>query len=284
MRLRRPQTIALPELRALPARAMAGGKRRFPPRSAPAVAGPALSPPQARGRRRTGCAMRRRDCGRDPQQRGDGLRRPPFPGCRGWAVGGDSASGGAVHAGTCSPAGGIPAIGKRDGFLAWLVSAAAADGNGRPPGAGEIPAGGSSESPTREGRTGGTTVPQPRRVEPPVPGHGGGCSPAAGGVPMRAPRGERALEESLERYQRRLRGERHGRGVRTGRPRRRPGLWLPPPREAPRPGWDGRAAGKLCRAVPAADGRRRSCCDTLASDRNAARAGPLLLWGRFWFV
>ncbi|KAL9863207.1 serologically defined colon cancer antigen 8 isoform 5-T7 [Geothlypis trichas] len=149
--------------------------------------------------------MRRRDCGRDPQQRGDGLRRPPFPGCRGWAVGGDSASGGAVHAGTCSPAGGIPAIGKRDGFLAWLVSAAAADGNGRPPGAGEIPAGGSSESPTREGRTGGTTVPQPRRVEPPVPGHGGGCSPAAGGVPMRAPRGERALEESLERYQRRLR-------------------------------------------------------------------------------
>ncbi|XP_039553799.1 serologically defined colon cancer antigen 8 isoform X4 [Passer montanus] len=184
---------------------MAGGKRRFPPRSAPAVAGPALSPLPARGRRRTGCAVRRRDCGRDPQQRGDELRRPPFPGCRGWAVGGDSASGGAVHAGTCSPGGDIPAVGKRDGFLALLVSAAAADGNGRPPGAGGIPAGGFSESPTREGRTGGTTVPQPRRGQPPVPGDSAGCSPAASGVLMRAPRGERALEESLERYQRRLR-------------------------------------------------------------------------------
>ncbi|XP_039553798.1 serologically defined colon cancer antigen 8 isoform X3 [Passer montanus] len=186
---------------------MAGGKRRFPPRSAPAVAGPALSPLPARGRRRTGCAVRRRDCGRDPQQRGDELRRPPFPGCRGWAVGGDSASGGAVHAGTCSPGGDIPAVGKRDGFLALLVSAAAADGNGRPPGAGGIPAGGFSESPTREGRTGGTTVPQPRRGQPPVPGDSAGCSPAASGVLMRAPRGERALEESLERYQRRLRGD-----------------------------------------------------------------------------
>ncbi|XP_053793252.1 serologically defined colon cancer antigen 8 isoform X2 [Vidua chalybeata] len=57
----------------------------------------------------------------------------------------------------------------------------------------------------REGRTGGTAVPQLRRGEPPVPGDSAGCCPAASGALMRAPRGERALEESLELYQRRLR-------------------------------------------------------------------------------
>lgn len=198
LRLRRPETIALSGLRALPARAMAGGERRFPPRSAPAVTEPALSPLRARGRRRTGRAVRRRDCGRDPQQRGDGLRRPPSLSCRGWAVGGDSASGGAVHAGTCSPGGSIPALGKRDGPLALLVSATAAGDSSWPSGAGGTTAGGSCESPTREGRKGGTPIPQSPRGE----------SPGASGVLMRAPRGERALEESLERYQRRLRGER----------------------------------------------------------------------------
>lgn len=145
--------------------------------------------------------MRRRDCGRDPQQRGDGLQRPPSPSCRGWAVGGASASGGDVHAGTCSSGGNIPALGKRDGPLALLVSAAAAGDNGRLSGAGG--------SPTREGRTGGTSIPQPPRGESLVSGDSAGCSPGGSGVLMRAPRGERALEESLERYQRRLRGERH---------------------------------------------------------------------------
>ncbi|XP_063247013.1 serologically defined colon cancer antigen 8 isoform X2 [Prinia subflava] len=184
---------------------MAGRERRFPPRSAPVVTGPALSPLQARGRRRTGRAVRRRDCGRDPQQRGDGLWRPPSPSCRGWAGGGVSATGGSVHAGTCSPGGGIPAFRKRDGPLALLVSAAAAGDNGRLSGARGITAGGSSESSTREGRKGGTSVPQPPGGEPPVSGDSAGCSPGGSGVLMRAPRGERALEESLERYQRRLR-------------------------------------------------------------------------------
>ncbi|XP_032910172.1 serologically defined colon cancer antigen 8 isoform X5 [Catharus ustulatus] len=120
-------------------------------------------------------------------------------------MGGGSDAGGVGHAGTCSRGGGIPAIGKRDGLLALLVSAAAAGDNGRPLRAGQIPAGGSSKSLTREGRTGGTTVPQPRRRNPLASGDSAGCSPGASGVLMRAPRGERALEESLERYQRRLR-------------------------------------------------------------------------------
>lgn len=292
-RLRRPQTIALPGLRALPARAMAGGKRCFPPRSAPAVTGPALSPVQAQGRRRTGRAVRRRDCDRDPQQRGDGLRRPPSPYCWGWAVLRGSASRGAVHAGTCSRGGGIPAIGKRDGLLALQFSAAAAGGNGRPSGSAGIPAGGSSESPAREGRTGRPTFPQPRRGELPVSVDSAGCSPGASGVPMRAPRGERALEESLERYQRRLRGERHRRGVRAGRPSRRPGLLAgsaapgsprPAPRSAPAGLGKSPAAGKSCLVLPRAARRPRSCGDTRASQRDSARAGALLLRVRFWFV
>ncbi|XP_027743108.1 serologically defined colon cancer antigen 8 isoform X3 [Empidonax traillii] len=61
-------------------------------------------------------------------------------------------------------------------------------------------AGGSSGSSPREGRTSGSTgVPRCGR------GGSAGGSPRSGGVLMRAPRGERALEESLERYQRRLR-------------------------------------------------------------------------------
>lgn len=202
-------------------------------------------------------------------------------------MGGGSTAGGVGHAGACSPGGGIPAIGKRDGLLALLVSAAAAGDNGRPLRAGRIPAGGSCESLTREGRTGGTTVPQPRHGNPPASGDSAGCSPGTSGVLMRAPRGERALEESLERYQRRLRGERHRRGARAGRPSRRSGqrARLPPPAERPNgTGWDGRAAGKLLLVLPAADRRRGSCRDLRSSRRPSARAGALPLQVRPWFV